>query len=27
VAYDRTWADNGLKPSVFSVGASYGIKL
>jgi hypothetical protein len=27
VAYDRTWADNDLKPSVFSVGASYGIKL
>lgn len=26
-AYDRTWADHGLNPSVFSVGANYAIKI
>lgn len=27
VAYDRTWAGNGVNPSVLSVGASYSIKI
>jgi hypothetical protein len=27
VAYDRTWADNGLNPSVISAGANYAIKI